>query len=71
MYISCYFKWQKSTQKASGVSSGGEYLSSLYYILQYSFRQFNDRLGQSQNSRDELSNSPLERQQSRTGLVVN
>lgn len=69
--VSCYFKWQKLTQKASCIRSGGEYLSCLYYILQYSFRQLNNRLGQSQNSRDKLSNSPLERQQSGIGLVEN
>lgn len=40
---------------------GGEYLACLDYILQYSFRQLNDRLGQSQNSRDKLPNSSLQK----------
>lgn len=38
---------------------GGEYLACLHNILQHSFRQLNDRLGQSQNSGDKLPDSSL------------
>ena len=59
------------TESKRGVSCGGEYLSCLDYILQYSFRQLNDRLGQSQNSRGKLPNSSLQRDNRVGGLVEN
>lgn len=59
--VRCYIKvTDVHTEKTSCVSADGEYLACLHYILQDSFRQLNDRLGQSQNSRDKLPNSSLQ-----------
>lgn len=66
----CYSKVADvHTESKQGVSCGGEYLSCLDYILQYSFRQLNDRLGQSHKSRDKLPNSSLQRDNRVGGLV--